>query len=207
MVIDMKKTRFITGQLIKIYGKEKTETIVALAQKHYQECLSLCGDASKGEFMHLEDTILPTTAFYKALLELDSENALKNTNDIIIDLCKKAGKILNTVLKCPGMGFVFMKLLPKLAIKLFGKECGFDYQYFEANNQMLEMHMTKCPYVKYAERFHVPELTPVFCESDFATYGCLSRISFQRTETLGTGGSICDFKFERTDRDTTNSKM
>ena len=196
----MNKLGFIRRQLIKIYGNEKTVIIVELAQKHYQECLALCKDASKGERTHLEDTILLTTAVYKALLEVDSEDALKNTNDIIINLCETGGSILNNMLKIPGMTAVFMKLLPKMALKLFGRECGFDYINFEASGDMMQMDMTMCPYVKYAKRFQVDELMPVFCNSDFATYGNLSKISFRRTETLGTGGSMCDFKFVRTDK-------
>lgn len=196
----MNKLGFIRRQLIKIYGNEKTVIIVELAQKHYQECLALCKDASKGERTHLEDTILLTTAVYKALLEVDSEDALKNTNDIIINLCETGGSILNNMLKIPGMTAVFMKLLPKMALKLFGRECGFDYINFEASGDMMQMDMTMCPYVKYAKRFQVDELMPVFCNSDFATYGNLSKISFRRTETLGTGGSKCDFKFVRTDK-------
>ena len=124
----MKKIGFIRKQLIKLYGKEKTTMIIKSAQKHYQECLELCEDASKGGFSHLENTILPTTAVYKALLEFDCDNALKNTNDIIICLCKKGGNLLNNVLNCPGMTSVFMKLMPKMATKMFGKECGFDIQ-------------------------------------------------------------------------------
>lgn len=193
----MNKLGFIKKQLVKIYGKEKTDVIVDLAQKHYQECLELCKDASKGEWTHLEDTILPTTAVYKALLEVDNENALINTNDIIINLCETGGSILNNILKVPGMPSVFMKVLPKMAVKLFGRECGFDYINFEANKNRMQMVMTMCPYVKYAKRFQVEELMPVFCNSDFATYGSLEKITFRRTETLGTGGSKCDFSFVR----------
>lgn len=193
----MNKLGFIKKQLVKIYGKEKTDVIVDLAQKHYQECLELCKDASKGEWTHLEDTILPTTAVYKALLEVDNENALINTNDIIINLCETGGSILNNILKVPGMLSVFMKVLPKMAVKLFGRECGFDYINFEANKNRMQMVMTMCPYVKYAKRFQVEELMPVFCNSDFATYGSLEKITFRRTETLGTGGSKCDFSFVR----------
>ena len=193
----MNKIGFIKKELVKLYGKEKTDEIVKLAQKHYQECQVLCKDASKGEWTHLEDTILPATAFYKALLEVDKENALKNVNDIIIALCEKAGSILNSGMKIPGATSVFMKLLPKMAVKLFGRECGFDYINFEASSDMLQMDMTQCPYVKYAKLFGVEELMPVFCNSDFATYGKLDKISFRRTKTLGTGGNMCDFKFIR----------
>lgn len=196
----MKKLGYIRKELIKLYGKEKTNSIIELAENHYQECMTLCQNASKGELFHLENTILPTTSFYKALLEVDNENALKNTNAIIIGLCETGGKALDHILKFPGMKSVFMKLLPKMAVKMFGRECGFDYKNLKVSNTCLEMDMTVCPYVKYANIFKVPELTPVFCESDSATYGNLSGISFKRTETLGTGGSKCDFKFLRIDK-------
>ena len=64
----MNKLGFIKKQLVKLYGKEKTDVIVDLAQKHYQECTVLCKDASKGERTHLEDTILPTSFRYSSLL-------------------------------------------------------------------------------------------------------------------------------------------
>lgn len=193
----MKKIGYIRKELIKLYGKEKSNVIIELSQKYYQECLELCKDASKGEFMHLENTILPTTAVYKALLEVDNENAFKNTKAIIIDLCEKGAKVLNGILKLPSMKSIFMKIMPKMATKMFGRECGFDYENFEANTSLLQMDMTMCPYVKYAKRFKVEELTTIFCESDFATYGNLSGIAFKRTQTLGTGGNKCDFKFIR----------
>lgn len=196
----MKKLRFIRKELIKLYGKEKTNTIVKSAQAHYQSCLILCNGATKGELMHLKNTILPTASFYKALLEADGENALENTRAIIIGLCEKGAKVLNAVLKLPGMKAAFMKIMPKMALKNFGRECGFDYEGFEASKSVLRMDMIKCPYVKYAIIFNAAELIPIFCESDFATYGGLSGIAFNRTETLGTGGSKCDFRFSRTDK-------
>lgn len=150
--------------------------------------------------MHLENTILPTVSFYKALLEIDNENALRNTTAILIGLCEKGGIALNYILKFPGMKVVFMKFLSKIATKMFGRECGFVYTNFQADGKSLQMDMTMCPYLKYANIFKVTELAPLFCESDFATYGNLSGITFTRTETLGTGGQKCDFRFFRTDK-------
>lgn len=196
----MKHLIYIKRELLKIYGKEKTDIIISAAKKHHRDCLLLCSDASDGERMHLENTILPTVSFYKALLESDSENALTNTTAILISLCEKGGAALGVVLKFPGMKSFFMKTLSKMATKMFGRECGFDYINFQTGKNCLQMDMTMCPYLKYADLFKVPELSPLFCESDFATYGNLPGISFTRTETLGTGGSRCDFRFSQTDK-------
>ena len=196
----MKKLSYMKKELKKIYGKEKTNEILSLVKKHYQESLLLCKYASSGELFHLENTILPTSSFYKALLEVDNKNAFENTNKIIIALCKKGAKVLNSMLKIPGMKSVFMKILPKMALKIFGKECGFDYKNFQSDKTNFQMDMTMCPYVKYAKILKVEELTRIFCESDFATYGNLSGIVFERTQTIGTGGNLCDFKFSRIDK-------
>ena len=193
----MKHIGYMRKELIRIYGKNDAKRIMESAKKHYAACMELCKDASKGERMHLENTILPVTSFYKALLEVDPTNALSNTKTILMNLCEKGGKVLNGVLNLPGMKSGFMKLMPKFAVKAFGTECGFDYVNFHADNSRLQMDMTVCPYLKYANILKVSELMPVFCESDFATYGNLSGITFERTETLGTGGTKCDFKFFR----------
>ena len=196
----MKHERFIRKKLKKKYGKGKTVLILDSAHNHYQECLALCGNVSKGEYSHLKNTILPTTAVYKALLEHDNENAFRNTNDIIIGLCESGQNVLNAFLKLPGMTSDFMMMFPKMAVKMFGKECGFDYTNLSANAKLFQMDMTMCPYIKYAKHFSTEELVPIFCESDSATYGNLSKILFSRTETLGTGGNKCDFRFTRNDK-------
>ncbi|MBQ8603343.1 MAG: L-2-amino-thiazoline-4-carboxylic acid hydrolase [Oscillospiraceae bacterium] len=38
-------------------------------------------------------------------------------------------------------------------------------------------------------------MTHNFCDSDIYCYGNLPGIKFERTQTLGTGGSCCDFSF------------
>jgi len=193
----MRKLGYIKKELIKIYGKNQTAVIIQFAIDYYQAYSSLCKNASKGEWMHLENTILPVTSFYKALLKVDKENALNHTRNILIDLCDFGGQALNTFLKIPGITSVFMVILPIMAKKMFGKECGFDYENLQITKTRIQMDMTVCPYLKYARLFDAIELMPIFCESDFATYGKLSKISFIRNETLGTGGNKCDFKFIR----------
>ena len=40
-----------------------------------------------------------------------------------------------------------------------------------------------------------PEACRFFCECDNYTYGDLKKVGFARTQTLGTGGEKCDFRF------------
>lgn len=192
-----RKFGFIRKALIKLYGENTTKEITARAEQHYANCELLCQDASKGERQHLDGTILPTVALYKALLEIDPENALKSARTIMMNLCEMGGVIVGKILKLPGMKSAFMWFLPKMAVTMFGPSCGFQYENYEVGKRILKMDMTACPYCCYAKLLGVPELTYVFCDSDFATYGNLPGIRFVRTQTLGTGGNCCDFQFIR----------
>ena len=192
-----RKFVFIRRELIKLYGEETTKQVTVLAEKHYAACELLCQDASKGERQHLDGTILPTVALYKALQEIDSENALDSAHKVMMNLCEMAGAVAGKLMKIQGMKSVFMWFLPKMAVNMFGENCGFRYENYEVGKRMLKMDMTDCPYCRYAKLLGVPELTYVFCDSDFATYGNLPGIRFVRTQTLGTGGNCCDFRFTR----------
>lgn len=192
-----RKFRFIRRELGKLYGEAGVDRIIDLARQHYADGLAACRDATEGEWQHLEGTILPTVSFYKALLQVDGEHALENVHAIMMRLCEMGGAAVGTVMKLPGMKSLFMWVLPRMANKMFGPSCGFQFENYKACRNMLKMDMTACPYCRYALRLDCPELMRVFCDSDFATYGNLPGIEFVRTQTLGTGGSRCDFQFIR----------
>ena len=191
------KYPFIRSALAKRYDKAALADILRRAENHYAALAAQCADAPHGEQFHLDNTILPTAAIYKALLEADSENALSVTHGALISLCQTGNRMMRLILRIPGMKGMFMRLLPKMALKMFGRESGFDYMNYHADKTRLTMDTTVCPYCKYAKLLDVEELMPTFCESDFATYGGLPGIRFERTQTLGTGGSCCDFRFIR----------
>ena len=191
------KYPFIRRTLAKKYDKTALAVILDKAEAHYNTLAARCTSATPGEWTHLEGTILPTAAVYKALLDTDAANALAVTHGAIIDLCRTGNRVMQVILRIPGMKALFMRLLPKMALSMFGRECGFDYTGYHADKALLEMDMTVCPYCKYARQLGVEALMPTFCESDFATYGNLPGIRFARTTTLGTGGDKCDFRFIR----------
>lgn len=189
--------RFIRSALAKKYYKAALADILRRAEIHYAALAAQCADATPGEQFHLNNTILPTAAIYKALLETDSENALAVTHEALIGLCQTGNRAMQVILRIPGMKGLFMGMLPKMALKMFGRDSGFDYTNFSADKTHLAMDTTVCPYCKYARQLDVEALMPTFCESDFATYGGLPGIRFERTTTLGTGGDKCDFRFTR----------
>lgn len=79
----------------------------------------------------------------------------------------------------------------------FGEKAGFSYRFISDTSRDLEFDMLKCPYTDYCKKYGCEELTHIFCKNDEYAYGNLPGINFIRTETIGTGGSCCDFKFKR----------
>lgn len=190
------KSPFIRRALKKRYDKASPADFLAHAEGCYAALTAKCDSATPGEWTHLPP-LLPTAAVYTALLETDPANALAVTHEALISLCRMGNRMMQIILRIPGMKGLFMKLLPDMATSLFGRECGFDYTNFSADGTHLSMDTTLCPYCKYAQLLGIEALMPTFCESDFATYGNLPGIRFTRTQTLGTGGDRCDFRFVR----------
>lgn len=191
------KYPFIRSALKKRYDRATLDAVLRLAEEKYAGLAAQCADATPGEWTHLKNTILPTAAVYTALLETDPDNALKVTHEALIGLCRTGNRMMQILLRIPGMKSLFMRMLPDMALSLFGRECGFDYTNYHVDQTHLAMDTVSCPYCRYASLLGVEALMPTFCESDFATYGGLPGIRFERTQTLGTGGDRCDFRFTR----------
>lgn len=196
----LKKNRkfpLIRRELVRLYGKERAQRIIDLAEERYAECARICSGAPEGERMHLDGTILPTAAVYKALQQEDPDHALTNTHALMMNLCAIGGAMMRALLHIPGMKGLFMRILPDMAESMFGEACGFAFRGREVSRDALKMDMTACPYCRHTALLGCPELMYVFCDSDVAVYGNLPGIRFERTKTLGTGGDCCDFRFTR----------
>ena len=78
--------------------------------------------------------------------------------------------------------------------RMFGHSAGFDYRPVPGAPKF-SVDMTRCPYVDTCVRYGCPELARISCQADDVTYGNLHpRLIWARTQTLGTGGSCCDFR-------------
>ena len=53
---------------------------------------------------------------------------------------------------------------------------------------------TECATAKFLESQNALELIPYLCPCDYAMYRALG-IGFKRTQTIGLGGNVCDFRF------------
>ena len=156
--------------------------------------LNECGDISKAERMHMEQ-ILPMIAFYQEAQRLtgSKENALEFFERWAFVEAEKMVKKIR-----PLMNLGVYRLMPTICAmmldRMFGKTAGFDYRAVP-DAPKFAVDMTLCPYVAACRRYGCPELPQFACRADDITYGKLHpNLVWARTQTMGMGGSCCDFR-------------
>lgn len=78
--------------------------------------------------------------------------------------------------------------------RIFNEDAGFSSRSVP-NGRNFSVDITTCPYVEACTRYGCPELTRFACEADDITYGNLHpKLLWARTQTLGKGGTCCDFR-------------
>lgn len=186
-------------RLIQKQCDEKTSAFIwHKAGKNYRILMKRYKNVPKGETRHLYNTILPRMAMYKALQEkMTDQEAMTLLDKTVKSECTKVGTLLRKITALPGMSRLFMWLFSKMIKNMFGSKNGFKQVFHENSPSRLRVDILQCPYCKYCVENDCPELIHTFCDSDVYCYGNLSHIRFERTQTLGTGGDYCDFKFTR----------
>jgi len=151
-------------------------------------------NASKELMRHLEQ-ILPSIAFYEALLEKEGsqEMALSAFEKWCFIEIEKMAKWIPIVMKIPGLYKLVPRVMKFMLDKIFGHAAGFDCIEKEIENGFAA-DMIVCPYVETCKKYGCPELAKMFCKSDDICYGNMHpNLVWGRTKTLGTGGDCCDF--------------
>lgn len=188
----------LRGLLEARYDAETAARIWVSAETHHAALRERYKDAPKGETRHLYGSILPRMAMYRALCErLPQSESMALLDETVRISGTKVGTALRRITSLPGMHAVFMLLFSKMVKDMFGSKNGFAQTFYEDSSRLLRFDITRCPYCRCCQENGCPELTHTFCDSDVYCYGGMSKIRFERTETLGTGGDRCDFTLTR----------
>ena len=146
----------------------------------------------KSEYFHVKG-IFNASALYLSLKELSGDNALEIMEKGMAVYAREAAKAYQKMVKMPFGRTIFLKGFAMGAKKMFGETAGFKQEFHCANSKKLRFDVLECPYVKYTTELGCPEIAHIFCDNDVYAYGYLKGITFDRTQTLGTGGNKCDF--------------
>lgn len=186
--------RTLKAMVIDQCGDKTAEEIWSSARNELNALLEKYRDIPKGEKMHLCGNILPRIAMYRAMLEkMPQEDAVHLLDETIWLNCTEISKKLGTLTSLPGMPSLFLRIFAFMTKKMFGEANGFQRVFHEATGKSLRIDITQCPYFNYSKACGCEAIAHTFCDSDDYCYGNLPKIEFIRSETLGRGGSRCDF--------------
>ena len=189
---ESKKMKIIKKTVADILGDAETERIWASARERLRDILYRYENIPPKEQMHT-NLIFPHIAVYKSLLENHSGMAMEIMEKGETAAAEKTVKLFQNVVKLPFGKAVFLKGFAAGCKSGFGSDAGFRHIIYRADSKCYQMDVSACPYVKYCNAEGCVELTRIFCEIDVYAYGHLDGITFERTQTLGTGGEKCDF--------------
>ena len=187
-----KKMKIFKKTVADILGDTEAEIIWDSAREKLSEILSRYKNIPPKEQLHT-NLIFPHIAVYKSLLENHSGVAMEIMEKGEIAAAEKTVKLFKNVVKLPFGKAIFLKGFAAGCKSGFGSDAGFKHVIHRADSKRYQMDVTACPYVKYCNAEGCEELTCIFCDIDIYAYGHLDGITFERSQTLGTGGEKCDF--------------
>lgn len=190
--------RAMKGLVAEKCGSGTAEAIWQDAGKRFDTLLQEYADVPDSHKKHLYESILPRVAMYRALQEcMTQDEALQIIDETIRTVAAKLIKSVGWLAHVPGVPAFFIKHFGSEVKKSFGPSAGFKQEFYEDSARKLRFDITQCPYCNTCTELGCPELTQTFCNSDVYVYGNIPNITFKRTQTLGTGGTCCDFDLSR----------
>lgn len=191
--IKIKQQRQIKKFLENEFGKEAGDRYFQKESEILKNMIGHIKDKTENQRKTLCRTILPRVALYKALLDerLSKEEALGYIRKYMLDVVAAKKHASTAKMEMfPGFYFiysrVFLKIMRTTDLQISTQKCGKDFY---------DITITKCLWHTACAENGCEELCSLFCDVDDVTYGGLKKIGFSRTQTLGYGGSCCDFHF------------
>ena len=189
----IKQQKQIKAFLLNELGPEAGGKVFALQENQLSAIIDSTKGKTENQMKTLVQTILPRIALYKALTEsgftADEVNTHMRRYMLDVVAAKKHASTAKME-RIPGFyaiySRVFLKIMRTTDLQQSTQRLGENYY---------DITITRCLWHTACEENNCPELCPLFCDVDDVTYGGLKKLGFTRTQTLGYGGSCCDFHF------------
>ena len=186
----------IRAFLVGEFGSECGGALFAAQEEILHALIGDMRGKTENQRKTLVQTILPRIALRKALqgsdLSGDDANAAMRKYMLDVVAAKKHASTAKLEV-IPGFFYVYRKVFLTIM-----KTTDLQESTVASGKDSYDITITKCLWHTACVENGCPELCPLFCDVDDVTYGGLRKISFRRTQTLGRGGSCCDFHFYRT---------
>ena len=181
--------------LIQKLGKEKGTEIADLTDQKFNKLLAEASPKSKQQMKIFKQMLLPRISLYKVLLEngFSKDDALKLMEEHMVicgaaDLKKQYAAMDKLPIAFALFKFGFTHVVPSSDL--------WDAD-IESSKTDFSVTMKKCFWHDMYNEYGCPEVCQFACKCDDITYSDLKHIKYERTQTLGTGGTCCDFHFTK----------
>ena len=164
----------------------------------YALLLAEHNDKNKMLMRHLQNAILPAVAVYRVLPRhgISKTDARRIIRSNVLDAAKPMAKVFQTLGRLPFFYALFRCMCKASMGSMFG-DAGWNMQWKVSNSKEIRWDCHSCFYDGVLSGYGMPELTPIFCESDDVMYGNIPGIKWGRTKTIGRGAEVCDFCFTK----------
>ena len=145
---------------------------------------------------HLRTSILPAVAFHRCLQEYGytQSASLVVIRAAVLKTAKPMANIFQGMGRLPFFFSIFRIMCSISTKHSFGPK-GWVFEWKRNDAYAIEWDCRSCLYVDVFRRYSVPELAPIFCESDDVMYGNIPGVRWGRDQTIGGGDKVCNFCF------------
>jgi hypothetical protein len=148
---------------------------------------------------HYEGNLLPVIALYQTLLAegWSLPTIQEQISELFSVQLRPASFAVRALSRLPNPFGAFRVLL-RLRMKTGYPEEGWHTRWEEDSPQRQAFTFSRCFYLDVLSEYGLPELTPMFCETDDRLAESFPpQIRWRRKGTLGKGAEACDFCYER----------
>lgn len=181
--------------LSRRYGQEKAEEILKQSVSIYQELLVFSDSTHKKTHLRQYHNILSVLAVYRTLLEKNEnkQTALSETEVLFKEVYFRFQLYGIHLLNHLQNPFPIIRPVLKMMINFSDTKKG--QEIIQDNKNCFAVNIYQCNIFDTLKQHDAAELTPIFCASDDWLSAAMPKIHWQRIQTLGRGGEMCDFKW------------
>lgn len=187
----MKYKRFYSGKLaphilerIDAAHKEKMQFLIQELDR---------GAWTKKQKQRQKASIISNIALYQTFIDkgIPAQEAKELVKEYSFYLAGKFHRILESLFHIPGFFGLFRFFM---RTGMTGEEIWISKTLAD-NSSEYSTDVLKCLWCDTCTHFKCPEICEIFCLCDHIVFGNIKKLKFERSETLGMGGTKCDFCF------------
>ncbi len=169
--------------------------IIRAAQRHHQTFNSTALSPNKQTRQIQQQRILPVAALYQALVEVtgDQKQAYAITETLV-----KASFFRVQLFGIRMLNYLpdpFPIIRPVLRVMVRFSEMPNGQEIIRDDRICFAVNVRQCFIYDTLLKIGSPELTPIFCATDDWLSAAMPKVRWERTQTIGRGANLCDFKW------------